>query len=121
VGPNGLALTPDRLEPLRARVTGFLPPEEITPVVRQSQRALQRCYEQAMRLHPNIQGGLFRARVTLDSQGQVRMVRLEAESGQPMPDESLEVCVRREAALWHFPSPGGPMSFDLPLRFTARQ
>jgi hypothetical protein len=121
VGPNGLALTPDRLEPLRARVTGFLPPEEITPVVRQSQRALQRCYEQAMRLHPSIQGGLFRARVTLDSQGQVRMVRLEAESGQPMPDESLEVCVRREAALWHFPSPGGPMSFDLPLRFTTRQ
>jgi hypothetical protein len=29
--------------------------------------------------------------------------------------------VRREAALWHFPSPGGPMSFDLPLRFTTRQ
>jgi hypothetical protein len=121
VGPDGLALTPDRLEPVRARVTGFLPPEDITPVVRQSQRALQRCYEQAMRLHPSIQGGLLRARVTLDSQGEVRMVRLEAESGQPMPDESLEVCVRREAALWHFPSPGGPMSFDLPLRFTARQ
>lgn len=121
VGPDGLALTPDRLEPVRARVVGFLPPEDITPVVRQSQRALQRCYEQAMRLHPSIQGGLFRARVTLDSQGAVRMVRLEAESGQPMPDESLEVCVRREAALWHFPSPGGPMSFDLPLRFTSRQ
>jgi hypothetical protein len=121
VGPDGLALTPDQLEPVRARVTGFLPPEDILSVVRQSQRALQRCYEQALRLHPSIQGGRLRARVTLDSQGTVRTVRLEADSGQPMPDESLEACVRREAALWHFPSPGGPMIFDLPLRFTARQ
>ncbi|MBX7192731.1 MAG: AgmX/PglI C-terminal domain-containing protein [Sandaracinaceae bacterium] len=117
VGPEGLALTPDRLEPVRARIVGFLPPEDITPVVRQSQRTLQRCYEQALRLHPDIGSGVIRARVTLDSHGAVRLVELEGESVPP----SLEQCVRQEAARWSFPPPGGPMSFELPLRFQARQ
>jgi len=113
VGPDGLALAPEELQPVRARMQGYLPPEEITPIVRQSQRALQRCYEQALRLHPDLGGGLLRARVTLDSQGVVRVVELDRD-GAP---ESLEACVRQEAARWVFPSPGGPMSFELPLRF----
>lgn len=117
VGPEGLALTPDQLVPVRARVQGFLAPEDITPVVRQSQRALQRCYEHALRLRPDLGGGLLRARVTLDSQGRVRLVELDG-GGAP---ESLETCVRLEAARWQFPPPGGPMSFELPLRFHASQ
>lgn len=114
VGSDGLALTPDELQPVRARMQGYLPPEEITPVIRQSQRALQRCYELALRQHPELGGGLLRARVTLDSQGAVRVVELDRED---LP--ALEACVRQEAARWQFPSPGGPMSFELPLRFHA--
>ncbi|GAB4196474.1 MAG: hypothetical protein OHK0013_03670 [Sandaracinaceae bacterium] len=115
VGPDGVALAPDALQPYRPRIQGFLSPEEITPVVQQSQRALQRCYEQALRLRPDLGGGLLRARVTLDARGAVRRVRIEGD-GAPA---SLETCVRQEAALWAFPPPGGPMSFELPLRFHA--
>jgi hypothetical protein len=115
LGPDGLALAPDALQPLRPRLQGYLAPEEITPVVRQSQRALQRCYEQALRLRPDLGGGLLRARVTLDGRGAVRRVQLEHD-GAPA---SLEACVRQEAATWAFPPPGGPMSFELPLRFHA--
>jgi anti-sigma factor RsiW len=115
VGPEGLALTPDALQPIRPRIQGYLSPDEITPVVRQSQRGLQRCYEQALRLHPDLGGGLLRARVTLDARGAVRRVQIEEDGVPP----SLEACVRQEAAQWAFPPPGGPMSFELPLRFRA--
>ncbi|MBN8614943.1 MAG: AgmX/PglI C-terminal domain-containing protein [Deltaproteobacteria bacterium] len=117
VGPDGLALSPDQLEPIRPHVVGFLPPEDITPIVQRSQRGLQRCYEAAMRMHPEISGSSMRARVTLDSRGAVRVVEIEGESVPP----SLELCVRQEAAHWTFPPPGGPMTFDLPLRFRTRQ
>ncbi len=117
VGPDGLALSPDQLEPMRPRIVGFLPPEDITPIVQRSQRALQRCYEQAMRQHPEIGGGVMRARVTLDSRGAVRVVEIEGDAVPP----SLDQCVRQEAATWTFPPPGGPMSFELPLRFRTRQ
>jgi hypothetical protein len=115
IGPEGLALAPDALQPLRPRIQGYLSPEEITPVVRQSQRALQRCYEQALRLRPDLGGGLLRARVTLDGRGAVRRVQIDDDGAPP----SLEACVRQEAAQWAFPPPGGPMSFELPLRFHA--
>ena len=113
VGIEGLALTPDALEPRRARLEGYLSPEEITPVVRGSQRALQHCYEQALRLQPELGGTRVVARVSLDSAGAVRRIRL----GNPDVPASVEACITQEATQWHFPSPGGPMSFELPLRF----
>lgn len=113
VGAEGLALTPDELQPHRVRIEGFLSPEEITPVVRGSQRALQHCYEQALRLQPELGGTRVVARVTLDSEGAVRRIRLD---NRDVP-ASVEACITQEATLWHFPAPGGPMSFELPLRF----
>ena len=113
VGAEGLALTPDELQPHRVRIEGFLSPEEITPVVRGSQRALQHCYEQALRLQPELGGTRVVARVTLDSGGAVRRIRLD---NRDVP-ASVEACITQEATLWHFPAPGGPMSFELPLRF----
>lgn len=111
VGADG-ALTPEELAPHRVRVEGFLTPEEITPVVRGSQRALQRCYEQALRLQPELGGARVVARVALDAEGAVRRIRLNED----VPS-SVEACINQEASRWQFPAPGGPMSFELPLRF----
>ena len=113
VGADGASLSPDDLAPRRVRVEGFLSPEEITPVVRASQHALQRCYEQALRLQPELGGARVVARVALDADGEVRRVHLD---NQNVP-ASVEACITHEAAQWHFPAPGGPMSFELPLRF----
>jgi hypothetical protein len=63
-----------------------------------------------MILHPGTQHGYMPG-------GAVRVVEIEGESVPP----SLELCVRQEAAHWTFPPPGGPMTFDLPLRFRTRQ
>jgi anti-sigma factor RsiW len=113
VGADGASLTPEELAPHRVRIEGFLTPEEITPVVRGSQRALQHCYEQALRLQPELGGARVVARVTLDAEGAVHRIRLDNEN---VP-ASVEACINQEAAQWHFPPPGGPMSFELPLRF----
>ena len=45
-----------------------------------------------------------------------------AESGGPAYDvpASLQACVTSEAAGWTFPSPGAPVSFELPLQFRPR-
>jgi hypothetical protein len=112
VGADGASLTPEELAPHRVRIEGFLTPEEITPVVRGSQRALQHCYEQALRLQPELGGARVVARVTLDAEGAVHRIRIDNE----VP-ASVEACINQEAAQWHFPPPGGPMSFELPLRF----
>lgn len=125
LGAEGLALRPDELLPVeparveatRPRVQGSLPPEAVAPVVRASQRALQRCYEGALRLHPHLGSGVLHARVTLDARGEVHHLALEGESVPP----TLEACVRQEAARWQFPSPGGPVTFAVPLHFQARQ
>ncbi len=47
------------------------------------------------------------------SEGAVRRIRLD---NRDVP-ASVEACITQEATLWHFPAPGGPMSFELPLRF----
>ncbi len=116
VGPEGLVVAGEDLTPARPTVRGFLDPAEINGVVRTSLPSLQRCYEHALRMRPEIGGGALRLRVSLDASG--RVVRTRVEGGD-VP-ETLQACATAEAERWSFPSPGGPVSFDLPLRFRSR-
>ncbi|MCS6856503.1 MAG: hypothetical protein NZM37_02215 [Sandaracinaceae bacterium] len=122
---KGLVLEPSALEPLPPRVQGFLPPEVLTPIVRAGRPALQRCYERILRSHAELLGLTIHLAIMLDSQGTVRTVRLESEEKMSEPKEKaalseLEACIRQEALTWRFPPPGGPMGFEIPLRFSAQ-
>lgn len=116
VGPEGLLVAGEALTPTRPTLRGFLEPSAINGVVRTSLPSLQRCYEHALRLRPELGGGALRLRVSLDGEG--RVVRTRVEGGD-VP-ETLQACATAEAERWSFPSPGGPVSFDLPLRFRSR-
>jgi ferric-dicitrate binding protein FerR (iron transport regulator) len=113
VGADGLLVAGEALVPVRPTLRGFLEPEIINAVVHTSLPSLQRCYEHALRLRPELGGGALRLRVSLDGEGRVVRTRIE---GGDVP-ETLQACATAEAERWSFPSPGGPVSFDLPLRF----
>jgi len=116
VGPEGLLIAGEALVPTRPVLRGFLDPSVINDVVQTSLPSLQRCYEHALRLRPELGGGALRLRVSLDGEGRVVRTRIE---GGDVP-ETLQACATAEAERWSFPSPGGPVSFDLPLRFRSR-
>lgn len=115
VGPEGLVDEGELLAPTAPTLAGFLAPEVLREVIQPSLARVQRCYNQALRLRPDIGAAHLRVRVTLSASGTVVRTRIE---GADAP-ASLTACVEEEAAGWHFPSPGGPMSFDLPVSFRA--
>jgi hypothetical protein len=116
VGPDGLLVAGEPLEPTAPTLRGYLDPAVINGVVRGSLPSLQRCYEHALRLRPDLGGGALRARVTVATDGTVLRTRID---GADVPT-SLQSCVTSEASRWTFPSPGAPVSFELPLSFHSR-
>jgi hypothetical protein len=62
--------------------------------------------------------GRFDLRVTVGVDGEVQRARLLGDS---LPDEFVH-CVVSEARRFTFPPPtGGPLTFDVPLRFATRR
>jgi hypothetical protein len=113
VEASGLVAEGAPLEPLGPRLTGYLAPELLAGAIDRAR--LTRCYNHALRLRPDLGPAQFRLRVTLSARGEV--VRTRLEGGEVPP--SLEACVAEETARWTFPAPGGPMSFVVPLSFSA--
>ena len=113
VSESGLVAEGAPLEPLGPRLTGYLSPELLAGAIDRAR--LTRCYNHALRLRPDLGPAQFRLRVTLSARGEI--VRTRLEGGEVPP--SLEACVAEEAARWSFPAPGGPMSFVVPLSFSA--
>lgn len=115
IGPQGLVLTHARLSRLLPRsgpVRGQLAPERLRSVLQAGQPRLQHCYERALRRFPDLQPSLS-LRIDLGGTGGVRAVRV-VKGEAP---ELLQKCVERVAGSFRFPAPGGPMTFDAPLRF----
>lgn len=98
------------------RPSGTLSREEVVTVVRTSLGSLERCYDSALRVYPDLGSGVLQARVTVDPSGAVRALSVHGESVPPI----LEQCIRREADGWRFSPPGHEVGFELPLRFRSR-
>jgi hypothetical protein len=113
VGASGLVAEGAPLAPAGPRLSGYLAPELLAGVIDRAR--LTRCYNQALRLRPDLGPAQFRLRVSLSARGEVLRTRLEGAEVPP----SLEACVAEETARWAFPAPGGPMSFVVPLSFSA--
>jgi hypothetical protein len=96
---------------------GHLEPAVIRAVVAPRQRWLRRCYEHTLRrTHPDLRGR-YALRVALARDGRVRQVRVVSSEQAP---SAFTRCLQEEARRWSFPSPGGPMHFEVPLNFTSR-
>ncbi len=90
-------------------------PAAVAMVIRMAGRALQRCYERAMRSGPGSSLVHMRLRVELDAGGGVKGVELASDG--PVP-ALLGQCVKSVAQRWHFPSPGpGGARFEAPISF----
>ena len=114
VTAGGLDLTPDELMPEGPRVhAGYLEVREITPVVREHQAAITRCYEHAMRASPPFSAHV-RAVVSIELTGAVESVRF---SGDPIP-ASMQTCMTNQIGTWIFPPPhGGAFTLPIPFNF----
>jgi len=122
VVPEGLrlaeAMLPQMTPPQAAR--GELDPQAIRAVVQARQRALRRCYERVLRQRgdPSLTQAAYSLRVDVGTRGDVRRVRLTSSGSEP--HEALTDCITHEVRGWTFPAPhGGPVSFSLPLNFSA--
>lgn len=119
VGETPVAIEPDALQPEGPRVRpGHLDPEEIQPVLARGSRQLEQCYERALRRGSSVTGR-FRLRVTLGVDGSVARARVIGMSGEGAAD--LSRCIVNYASRWTFPPPGGPLTFEQPLRFAPIQ
>ena len=106
---------------VRLRPAGVVPGDGEPGVVRAGvaprRRWLRRCYERALRrTHPDLRGR-YALRVALARDGRVRQVRVVSSDEAP---PAFTRCLQEEARRWSFPSPGGPMHFEVPLNFTSR-
>ncbi|MCU0674528.1 MAG: AgmX/PglI C-terminal domain-containing protein [Myxococcota bacterium] len=98
---------------------GYLAPEVIREVVTPRVEQLKRCYERSLRrTHPELAGS-YVLRVIVGADGRVRRVRVVTDGEMPPP---FVTCLQLEAQAWAFPRPegDGPVTFDLPLAFSAR-
>jgi TonB family protein len=118
VGTQDTALSEGELvaEAPRAR-PGHLAPEEISPVIARSSVALRQCYERSLRQGPDIEGTLS-LRITVGMVGDVQRVQVVGAPAESTAQ--LRECVVQIAEHWSFPPPGGPVTFQLPVRFTQR-
>lgn len=97
---------------------GHLTPEQIRPVMQTGMPGLQRCYQRAGRRGDEV-GGRFGLRITVSRSGRVGSAHLRDSQGSATP--AFRRCVEQAAQAWTFPAPiGGPVTFEQPLRFTAR-
>ena len=119
VGTQDVALPEGELEAEAPRLRpGFLPPEEIQRVVRGSSVSLRQCYERSLRQGPDVEGTLS-LRITVGLVGDVQRVQVVGAPAESTAQ--LQACVVQIAEHWSFPPPGGPVTFQLPVRFSQRR
>jgi hypothetical protein len=89
----------------RPGANGWLPPEIIQRVVRNSFGSFRRCYETALRHNHNLQGRVT-VKFVIDRSGAVAMT---ADAGSDLPDQGVVRCVVRGFGDLSFPPPDGGM------------
>lgn len=118
VGGAPVFLEPGALTAERPRLRpGHLEQTQIAPVLQRARPQLARCYERALRLHPEVHGRV-RLRVTVGLMGDV--TRVSVLGADAADTSELRDCVATYAERWTFPPPGGPVTFEVPLSFSAR-
>jgi TonB family protein len=118
VGVEPVVLQPSALTAEAPRVRpGHLEQWEITSVLHRGRRQLSACYERSLRVYPEVRGRV-RLRVTVDATGDVQ--RVSVVGADPTATTELQQCVATHAERWAFRPPGGPVTFEVPLAFSAR-
>ncbi len=98
-----------------SQVSGRLPPEVIQRIVRQNFGRLRACYEEGLRLNPNLQGRVA-VRFVIQRDG---TVGTSEDAGSDLPDGAVVACVARSMTALSFPVPeGGIITVTYPLVFT---
>lgn len=118
VGTEPVFLEPAALRPEAPRLRpGHLEEAVIARVIQRARRQLAGCYERALRIHPEVHGRL-RLRVTVGLMGDV--LRVSVLGADAADTNELRQCISTYARRWTFPPPGGPVTFEVPLAFSAR-
>lgn len=118
VGAEPVVLDSSELRPQATRARpGHLEPFQIDAVLQRGRRQLAACYERSLRRAPEVQGRV-RLRVSVDAVGDVR--RVLVTGADPNTNAELRECIAVHAQRWSFPPPGGPLTFEVPLAFSAR-
>jgi outer membrane biosynthesis protein TonB len=94
---------------------GQMPAELITRVIRQSFGRFRLCYEQGMRVAPELQGRV-EVEFTIEPDGAVSGV---ADAGSNLPDPAVVSCVVKAFSMLSFPAPprGKAVSVIYPISF----
>jgi hypothetical protein len=113
LGPPATASPRIRSEALQ--VSGRLPPEVVTRIVRQSFGRLRVCYEKGLAQNPAMQGRMV-VRFVIDNAGEVKGV---SNGGSQLANRSVEACILKAFNGLTFPQPeGGIVSVTAPLTFS---
>ena len=100
------------------QVRGRLPPEQIRSVVVENLEVFRKCYEDARRANPKLQGKVT-VKFEIDPDG---IVRRSADARSDLPDESVVECTVDAYRTLHFPKPnGGVVTVYFPLIFNPRE
>lgn len=95
-------------------VSGRLPPEIIQRIVRQNFGRFRLCYENGLRINPELRGRVT-VRFVIGRDGAVTNV---ANGGSDMPNSTVVACVTRAFYGLSFPKPeGGIVSVSYPIMF----
>jgi hypothetical protein len=86
-------------------------------VVRAGTPALQRCYERALRVRPEL-GARLTIRVQITASGRVSQVTPLAAS--PVLPDALVSCMRNTSRQWRFPATSSATTLEVPLRLQPR-
>lgn len=96
-------------------VSGRLPPEVVQRIVRQNFGRFRLCYENGLRLNPNLMGRVA-VRFVIGRDGAVSNI---GNGGSDLPDSGVVRCVMKQFNGLEFPRPeGGIVTVVFPIMFT---
>jgi hypothetical protein len=96
-------------------VSGHLPPEVVQRIVRQNYGRFRMCYENGLRLNPNLTGRIT-ARFVIGREGAVTNA---SNGGSDMPDSGVTACVVQAFYGLSFPKPeNGIVMVSYPIMFS---
>ena len=105
-----LAQKPDAGQP-----AGTLTKEEVQKVVNRHQNEVKSCFEQALRLKPNLEGKVA-VMFNISAAGDVTEAMIDSDTLQ---DANTTACMLTVVRTWKFPEPkgGGPVTVTYPWVF----
>jgi Ca-activated chloride channel family protein len=112
---GGHSVHAPRLREGPTQVNGRLPPEVIQRIVRQNFGRFRLCYENGVKINPNLQGRVA-VKFNIDRSGAVSMT---ADGGSDLPDQGVVQCVVQGFGNLSFPAPeSGMVTVNYPILFS---